>query len=167
MTGMFIKPDSNFWWILNQRGQIIEIENERSTNTTQSVMDISLRVIQSGENGLGEMGLLGLAFSPDFSFTNHFYINYINTTRFTTIARYTYRIGDPEGTASTEQILLQFYQPYENHNGGTMLFSPADLARPSGQSFYDLYISTGDGGSGKCYFNFPLSTFHLTSELCP
>ena len=153
MTGMFMKPNSNFWWIINQRGQIFEVKNKRNADTTQIVMDISLQIVADGENGLGEMGLLGLAFSPDFLSTNNFYINYINTERDTTIARYTYKEGDPDGTACTEQVLMQFYQPYENHNGGTLLFSPADIARPSGSSFYDLYIVTGDGGSGTCCFD--------------
>ena len=38
---------------------------------------------------------------------------------------------------STEKILLQVDKPYQNHNGGTLLFGPADGY---------LYLPLGDGG---------------------
>jgi len=43
-------------------------------------------------------------------------------------------LGDP----STEMILMEFPQPFTNHNGGTLNFGPDGY----------LYVGLGDGGSG-------------------
>ncbi|KAG5185998.1 hypothetical protein JKP88DRAFT_288837 [Tribonema minus] len=147
--GMFMKPGGNSWWIVNQRGQISQIRNIPGAEQLTPILDISDRVIQGGATGeLGEMGLLGLAFSPDFLRTGYFYVNYINLARFTVVARFTFASGKPKKTAASEVQILSHWQPYENHNGGTLLFEPGDLADPyaAGKTGYNLYIPTGDGG---------------------
>ena len=95
----------------------------------------------------GEMGLLGLAFDPDFATNRLLYVHYSapDTTgdpeidHFTTIARFTVDAGNPNQVDPTsETLLLRYPQPYSNHNGGMLAFGPDNL----------LYIGLGDGGSG-------------------
>lgn len=93
----------------------------------------------------GEMGLLGLAFDPNFSSNGFFYITYdINTGDATfpygvRLARYQVSSGDPDAAdPSSAFVILTTRKKYTNHNGGMLAFGPDDY----------LYWSTGDGGSG-------------------
>lgn len=98
--------------------------------------------ITSKVNSGGEKGLLGLAFAPDYSTTGLFYVNYTfirNDSLFTRIARFSVSSDNANvALASSEESLLEFYQPYSNHNGGQLEFGPDGY----------LYIATGDGGGG-------------------
>lgn len=59
------------------------------------------------------MGLLGLAFSPDWKDTSYFYINYIDQERNTVISRFKHTADNMEATVASETIILSFWQPYE------------------------------------------------------
>ena len=87
-----------------------------------------------------EQGLLGLAFHPDYATNGHCFINYTATNGDTYIKRLTVSSTNPNvvntGSAVT---VMTISQPYTNHNGGWLGFSPTDGM---------LYIGTGDGGSG-------------------
>lgn len=89
-----------------------------------------------------ELGLLGLAFAPDFATSGKFYLNYsARTPTRTVVAEWT--ATNPAdlstSTASETRVLLEFNQPYDNHNGGQLQFGPDGK----------LYIGTGDGGSAN------------------
>ena len=92
-------------------------------------------------SGGGEMGLLGLAFHPDYENNGYFYVNYtVSSPLKTRISRFQVSSENPDSAdKNTELILLTFNQPYSNHNGGWIGFGPDDGY---------LYIGTGDGGSG-------------------
>ena len=81
----------------------------------------------------GEQGLLGLAFSPDGSYL---YVNYTDVDGNTRIVGYAMQ-GDRAVVASRREVLF-VDQPYDNHNGGELVFGPDGY----------LYIGLGDGGSG-------------------
>ncbi|HTV25499.1 MAG TPA: PQQ-dependent sugar dehydrogenase [Polyangiaceae bacterium] len=89
-----------------------------------------------------EMGLLGLAFHPDYSNNGRFYVYYstiINGTHFSRIAEYRVSSGSPDvADAASERVLLEVQQPEDNHNGGNLEFGPDGY----------LYIGLGDGGGG-------------------
>lgn len=111
-------------------------------------LDISSRV-EVRSSGYTEMGLLGLAFHPKYKRNGLFFVNYttkIGNQRYTRVSRFErskdeYYQADP----ASERILLEYQQPYTNHNGGDMAFSPDDGL---------LYISSGDGGSANDPQNF-------------
>jgi glucose/arabinose dehydrogenase len=124
-------------FVVEQAGIIRVFENIALATSAKVFLDIRDRV-QSG----GEMGLLGLAFHPNYKNTGYFYVNY--TTRRqgrlqTFIARYRVKATDlNEAEKDSELVLLEFDQPFTNHNGGQIAFGPDGY----------LYIATGDGGSG-------------------
>jgi uncharacterized repeat protein (TIGR03806 family) len=93
----------------------------------------------------GEQGLLGLAFHPNYATNGYVYINCTKSgggaAGRTVIVRYT--ANTPYASATTVDAasrveVLEFNQPYSNHNGGWIGFG-ADG---------HLYIASGDGGSG-------------------
>ncbi|EEG79073.1 PQQ-dependent sugar dehydrogenase [Dethiobacter alkaliphilus] len=118
-------------FVVEQGGRIHSLSGEGAAES-QLFLDISDRVDDSSY----EKGLLGLAFHPDFAENGLFYVNYTDTTD-TVIARFSIDEENPEAAdpASEEQILT-FDQPYNNHNGGQLAFGPDGY----------LYIATGDGG---------------------
>lgn len=92
----------------------------------------------------GERGLLGLAFDPNYATNGRFYVDYIDkATNNTVVERYT--LGTPGGNvadASSAQRLITIPQEsFSNHKAGWISFRPGDAN--------NLYIATGDGGSGN------------------
>ncbi len=92
----------------------------------------------------GEQGLLGFAFAPDYATSGRLYVNFINQSGNTVIARFTRAAGDPlhADPASRFDFVwpngnAYITQPYSNHNGGNLAFGPGGF----------LYIGMGDGGS--------------------
>ncbi|WP_159471844.1 sorbosone dehydrogenase family protein [Dyadobacter sp. 3J3] len=132
-----IKPavdSSNRMFVVEQSGIIKVFDNSSTVSSASTFLDIKSKV-----NSGGELGLLGLAFHPNFKTNGYFYVNYTRSNPLqTVIARYkanpaTGNVAD----ASSETILLTYNQPYTNHKGGSLQF---------GKDGY-LYIAAGDGGS--------------------
>jgi glucose/arabinose dehydrogenase len=122
-------------FIVEQSGRISIIDPSSLETSAVLFLDISDRVDDSSN----EMGLLGLAFHPDFENNGSFFVNYTDGNN-TVISRFTLSSDNPDSAdAASEEILLTFQQPYPNHNGGQLVFGPDDGY---------LYIATGDGGSG-------------------
>ena len=97
-------------------------------------LDIRDRV----ESGGSEMGLLGLAFAPDFAESGYFFVNYTGAERNTVVSRFA--VDPADGNAAdtgSEFNVLKFAQPAGNHNGGMLAFGPDGY----------LYVGTGDGGA--------------------
>jgi glucose/arabinose dehydrogenase len=129
-------------FIVQQPG-IIEILLPDGTQINDPFLDIQSAV----QDGGFEQGLLGLAFAPDYCTSGEFYVNYTTTfggTTYTRVSRFAVN-PDNENDAleDSEEIILEFEQDFNNHNGGQLLFGPDGY----------LYIATGDGGSGGDPFN--------------
>jgi len=125
--------NTNRIFVVEQRGIISSFSNNETTTKKIIFLDIENKVVDFRN----EMGLLGLAFHPNYKDNGLFYVNYTtaNTTR---ISRFQVTANDSnKANPSSETILMEFSQPYRNHNGGQLAFGPDGY----------LYIAVGDGGS--------------------
>ena len=123
-------------FVVEQSGVINVFEN----NSAVTIKKIFLDITDSVSSG-GEMGLLGLAFHPNYETNGYFYVNYTKSQpyRRTLIVRFNVSSANPDSAdRSSSKILLEIPQPYSNHNGGQVAFGPDGY----------LYIGLGDGGSG-------------------
>ena len=123
-------------FVLEQRGVISVFQNDTNIDDAAVFLNMETQVKDKGN----EEGLLGLAFHPNYQDNGFFYVNYTadNPAR-TVISRFEVSDSDPDiADAGSELVLLEFEQPYSNHNGGQLSFGPDSY----------LYIAVGDGGSG-------------------
>ncbi|MEZ4330665.1 MAG: PQQ-dependent sugar dehydrogenase [Myxococcota bacterium] len=142
LVGLYAPPDgSGRLFVLERSGRIFVFENQDDVAAATLFLDLSQQVASGGD----EQGLLGLAFDPDYATNRRFFVDYTATSGCsnpgaagcTRIARYEADPSDPDaalpGSATT---LLEFAQPFDNHNGGALAFGPDGF----------LYVATGDGG---------------------
>ncbi len=122
-------------FVVSQRGKIFVFENDPQVQSADLFLDIEFKVLSGGE-----LGLLGLAFHPNYSQNGYFYVYYtVSNPRRTIVSKFNVSSNDPNSAdINSEVILLELEQPYSNHNGGKIAFGPDGY----------LYISLGDGGSG-------------------
>ena len=120
-------------FIVEQNGRI-QICDSAGNKNAQPFLDISTLVLWQGAGD--ERGLLGLVFPPDYLTSGYFYIDYYSSNDLHThISRFHAATPDSADPTS-EEILLNIYQPFTNHKGGSLAF---------GRDGY-LYIGMGDGG---------------------
>lgn len=133
-TEIITSPTNDSRLFVVQQSGTIRILNPNGTFESTNFLNISDRV-----NFSGEMGLLGLAFHPDFANNRYFYVYYNRAGRTITVSRFTanssnINTADP----ASEKVMLSIPKTETNHNGGSIHF---------GADGY-LWISTGDGGGG-------------------
>ncbi|MDT8305989.1 MAG: PQQ-dependent sugar dehydrogenase [Anaerolineae bacterium] len=118
-------------FVVEQRGRIRVVANGQLL--PEPFLDIRDQV---GSNA-NEQGLLSVAFHPDYAANGFFFVDYTDRNGDTVISRF--QVSDDLNRAdpASETILLQIGQPYGNHNGGQLHFSPDGY----------LYAGMGDGGS--------------------
>ena len=127
-------PTSDNRLFVVQQSGTIRILNTNGTFEAANFLNITDRV-----NFSGEMGLLGLAFHPDFATNRYFYVYYNRAGRTITVSRFTANSANPNtADPSSEKIMMSIPKSQTNHNGGSIHFGADGF----------LYISTGDGGGG-------------------
>ncbi|OZV70606.1 glucose dehydrogenase [Winogradskyella aurantia] len=135
---------SNRMFVVEQPGRIEVFPNTPNVTGAQVSTFLNIEGIVTFSAGQ-EMGLLGLAFHPNYSQNGYFYVYYTTgsssnlrmiTSRFT-VDSSNPNLADP----NSEVVLLEYNknQSNSNHNGGKIAF---------GVDGY-LYISVGDGGGGN------------------
>jgi hypothetical protein len=104
-------------------------------------LDISSLVSQDPE-----LGILSIAFAPDYATSRKFYVYYTAVgTRAVTLAQFLRDEGNPNiADPSSRRTLLTIPHPQPNHNGGQLQFGPDGY----------LYMADGDaGGQNDPYRN--------------
>lgn len=123
--------------VVEQEGRLIAADAATSSNRTV-LLDLSDRV-----NSGGEKGLLSVAFHPKFAKNGRLFVNYTTSADKkelrTRVSEFHAEPALGRVDPAAEKVLLSFSQPFENHNGGLLMFGPDGM----------LYIGTGDGGSAN------------------
>jgi uncharacterized repeat protein (TIGR03806 family) len=131
-VAMLQAPNDNAnWYVVEQGGTIKRFSGANAT----SISNYGGVTVTSG----GEMGLLGMAFHPDFPADSRVFLSYTVQAGGQLESRIS-SFANSTATAlgGTENILLRVNQPENNHNGGDIHFGPDGY----------LYIGFGDGGGG-------------------
>ncbi|HET6463286.1 MAG TPA: PQQ-dependent sugar dehydrogenase [Candidatus Krumholzibacteria bacterium] len=115
-------------FVVEQDGVIRVFKNDPATKTSEVFLDLRSRVDHSGN----EMGMLGLAFHPEFKTNGEFFVDYTASPSGKRITRVSRFSTNP----ASEETVIEIDQPYSNHNGGQVAFGPDGM----------LYIGMGDGG---------------------
>ena len=128
---------TNRIFVAQQFGVIYVMNNSTPVNTRKIFINLTGKVSQAG----GEMGLLGLAFHPNFENNHYFYVNFTFDSAaaiWQRISRFSASVLNPDTSlVESESILMTVFHPHPYHCGGKAAF---------GSDGY-LYISFGDGGS--------------------
>jgi uncharacterized protein (TIGR03437 family) len=120
-------------FVVEQTGKIKVLRPGSTSPTT--FLDLSANIACCGERGL-----LGLAFHPQYSVNGRFFVDYTRKSDgATVISEFQVSAGNADVAQTTEKILLTISQPFQNHNGGMVVFGPDGY----------LYIGMGDGGSAN------------------
>ncbi|MCB9680908.1 MAG: PQQ-dependent sugar dehydrogenase [Alphaproteobacteria bacterium] len=133
-TALLLDPSSHaFWYVAEQGGTIKRFANT-ATPTASSVLTIP------GVSSGGELGLLAMAFDPQWPARPYLYVYYTTNSGGTLRSRISRWTTFNNGASwNSELTLLEVAQPFSNHNGGNLGF---------GQDGY-LYFGFGDGGSAN------------------
>lgn len=122
-------------FVVEQEGTIRVLPNNPSATSSELFLNITDSVHYV--NG-SELGLLGLAFHPDYESNGYFYVYYTADAPLrSVVSRFSVSTNPDSALRGSEQVLLEIPQPYTNHNGGQIAFGPDGY----------LYIGLGDGGS--------------------
>src|SRR5262245_43721137 len=128
--------DATRWFVVEQAGVVRVFTNTPGVASSSVFAGITDRVTLGDE-----MGLLGMAFHPDFPTNPRVYLSYTNESgagRFSRVSEFQLDANNNLNPGS-EIILLQVRQPETNHKGGQIAFGPDRL----------LYIGFGDGGGAN------------------
>ncbi len=125
-------------FVAQQTGQIL-VFPDQSPDSMKTFLDISSEVEWQQ---FSELGLLGLAFHPQYAINGYFFVAYTSgtpTARLGRVSRFQVSADANVADPASEKVLLEFADEFPNHNGGAMCFGPDGY----------LYIGIGDeGGAG-------------------
>ncbi len=130
--------DDSRLFVVEKPGRIRVVEGGEVL--PEPLLDITDLASEAGN----EMGLLGLAFHPNFSNDGRFYVYYSTDPggggHDTVVAEYQISTDDDDrADPQSAREVLRFSQPQNNHNGGHLQFGPDGY----------LYIGSGDGGGAN------------------
>ena len=124
------------------QAKVWSFPNDRESSDKQLFLQLPDPINRGNEEGL-----LGLAFHPKYKENGQFFVYYSaddrkkgGPARRSVVSRFKVSKDDPRKAdpSSEERIWVSADDPFENHNGGCILFGPDGF----------LYISLGDSGAG-------------------
>lgn len=118
-------------FVVEQTGRIRLLAE---TGPARTFLDLTAKV-----TCCGEQGLLGLAFHPGYGSNGRLFVSYTDRSGNSVVSEFARAPGGDAADPASERVLLRQAQPFANHNGGHLAFSPLDGY---------LYFGLGDGGSG-------------------
>ncbi|WP_348613540.1 PQQ-dependent sugar dehydrogenase [Halobaculum rarum] len=131
-------------YVVDQGGTVTVVASggdDGSGGDRSPFLDVADRLARAG----GEMGLLGLAFHPEFPDEDRVYVRYSAPLRDEMPSDYShtfvlseFRATPDAAVPDSERVLLEIAEPQANHNAGSIVFDPDGL----------LYVGVGDGGGG-------------------
>lgn len=126
--------DTTHLYIVEQGGRIRIFDLTAGSLLTTPFLDIS-----NLTTTVGERGLLGMAFDPQYVTNRRLYVYYTNNDGDIVIAQYQRNATNPNLADSTPAtpLLTVEHSAESNHNGGMLAFGPDGC----------LYAGVGDGGS--------------------
>ncbi len=129
-------------FVVEQSGSIRVFDNDAAASASSEFLNLSDSLVCCGE-----LGVLGLAFHPDYATNGYFFVyrSISNGGLKARLSRFTVSGGDPnQADPASERVLLEFDDRQGNHNGGAMCFAADGY----------LYLAVGDeGGGGDVYNN--------------
>lgn len=149
----FTKTDPEHAYVVTQPGQVFVVPRDGSKGTRRLFLDLGAKVFLDN----WEEGLLGFAFDPAYAQNGFVWCCWserivqrgepmangktAKSNRQSVIARYATGQSDagPVVDVASELRVMEVFQPFGNHNGGTIEFGPDGM----------LYIAFGDGGAAN------------------
>lgn len=125
-------PGTDELYVVEREGSVRIVSGGKAVS--RPVLDITEQVASDGT----EQGLLSVAFAPDFQSSRQVYAYYTGNDQDQHIVAFKVT-DDGSFDAASEREILSMDDLASNHNGGLLLFGPDR----------QLYIGTGDGGSGE------------------
>jgi uncharacterized repeat protein (TIGR03806 family) len=136
-------PGTDKLLVLGKNGTVWMLDNDEANGEPQMILDISYQVV-----GTGDVGLLGVAFHPDFSDATgshygevYFFYAYrfeADEPLYNRLTRFKFSANLDSIIPSSEEVLIQQYDRNGFHSGGDLFFDKEGY----------LYVSLGDEGGG-------------------
>jgi glucose/arabinose dehydrogenase len=149
----FHATDPGHAYVVTQPGFVFAVPRDGSKSERRVFLDLSKRVFLDN----WEEGLLGFAFDPRYADNGHVFVYWsekiasragamgngknAKSNRQSVISRFHTKVDGGVRTVDldTELRVLEIFQPFGNHNGGTIEFGPDGM----------LYVGLGDGGAAN------------------
>ena len=145
------KDGSGRLFVLEQNGRIRIVKD--GALLEEPFLDISQRVQSDAQ-----LGILGIAFPPNYPREGHFYVSYTSTAGQNKVSRFHVSHDNPDkADPDSEETIIAFDLTSTLHPVGTLAFGPLD-------GF--LYIASGDGHrSNLPYTKFPQDPSSLLGKI--
>lgn len=133
------EPSTNRIVVAEHDGTLYAFDNNSTTSTTSTFLDLTSQTYTSGESGL-----LGFTFHPRYGIdSNYVYVYYQRDAGsgdwYSCLSRFTVPTIPGPADPSSELVLMYLYDRQDNHNGGGLFFDNDGY----------LYLSNGDEGGGN------------------